>query len=76
MLLKENVDMKSKALIWFCCMIRKNSTEGAHSSEPQKAHPTSEFILGSQNDGHARLYLASSLVIVVREAGSEADYKF
>jgi len=21
-------------------------TEGAHSSEPQKAHPTSEFILG------------------------------
>ena len=62
--------------MWFCCMKKKNSliederkdsTEGAHSLEPQKAHPTTEFILGSQNDGCALLYLASSLATVVSE---------
>ena len=47
---------------------KKWGTEGAYSSEPQKAHPTSEFILVSKNDGRALFCVAGS-----SEWVSEAD---
>ena len=54
MLLKECVDTEIDASIWFRWMKktsnliedkRRQSAEGLHLSEPQKAHPTSEFII-------------------------------
>ena len=42
-------------------------TEGAQSLEPQKAHPTSEFILVSYNGGLVLLCLVCRLTTVVSE---------
>ena len=39
-----------------------------HLSEPQKAHPTGEFVIVAYNGDRVLLYLASSHVTVVREA--------
>ena len=38
--------------------------------EPQKAHPTSEFVIIAQNGGCGLLRFTSRLVTVVRQAGS------
>jgi len=55
-LLKESVDWKMNTLIWFHCMKKKKKSlmedkrnnggaEVPDSSEPQKAHPTGEFVV-------------------------------
>jgi len=47
---------KINTSVWFCCMKKKKKSlmedkrnqwgaEPPHSSEPQKAHPTSEFVV-------------------------------
>jgi len=67
-LLKENVEINM--LIWFCCLEDNKEcqgAEGAHLSEPQKAHPTSEFILVLKNGGCSLFHLVSCLVTVVSE---------
>jgi len=49
---------KINALIWF--RKRKKSLQGAEdaqSSEPQKAHLTNEFVVVTNNGGHALLCL-------------------
>ena len=58
--------MKKKSLIK-----DKRNNEGAeasHLSEPQKAHPTGEFVVVAQNGGHSLLHLGSRLATVVSEA--------
>ena len=55
-LLKESVDWKINASIWCHCIKKKKKslkkdkknnegTEDPHSLEPQKAHPTGEFVV-------------------------------
>ena len=54
MLLKESVDAENNVSIWFRWMkktsnlieyIERQGAEGLHSSEPQKAYPTGEFVI-------------------------------
>jgi len=50
----------------------QRGAEAPHSSEPQKAHPTGEFVVVAQNGGCVPFCLGSRLVTVVSEAVSEA----
>jgi len=59
---------------------KEYGTEDRHSSEPQKAHLTGEFILVAKLfilvaklGGHALHHLASRLANVIRQGGREAD---
>ena len=69
---------KINASIWFRCLQKKKKSlmkdktnkEGAeapHSSEPQKAHPTGEFVVVEYNGGHSLLRLGSRLATEVSE---------
>ena len=51
----------------------KHGTEDRYSSEPQKAHPTGEFVIVAKFGGHALRHLASRLANVIRQGGREAD---
>ena len=46
-------------------------TEGKYSSEPEKAHPTGEFIIVAKLSGHVLGCLASSLSILVKQVGRQ-----
>jgi len=46
-------------------MKEKQGTEGAYSSEPQKAHLTSEFTIVPYNFSHSLLCLVSRFKILV-----------
>jgi len=50
----------------------QQSAEAPHSSEPQKAHPTGEFVVVVYNGGCVPFRLGSTLATVVSEAVSEA----
>ena len=45
---------------------KEHSAEDRYSSEPQKAHPTGEFIIVANFGGHALRHLASRLANVIR----------
>jgi len=45
----------------------KREQWGTHLSEPQKAHPTGEFVVVAHNRGCAPFHLGSRLVTVVSE---------
>ena len=49
---------------------KEYGAEDRYSSEPQKAHLTSEFVIVAKFGGHALHYLASN---VIRQGGREAD---
>jgi len=42
-------------------IMEQQSAEGRHSSEPEKAHPTGEFVIVEKFGGHVLCRLASSL---------------
>ena len=48
----------------------KEDAEDRYSSEPEKAHPTGEFVIVAKFGGHVLRYLASKLANVIR---SKAD---
>jgi len=50
---------------------KEYSAEDRCSSEPQKAHLTSEFIIVAKLGGHVLCHLASRLANVVRQGGRE-----
>jgi len=50
-------------------MKKEHGTEDRYSSEPQKAHPTSEFVIVAKFGGHTLRYLASRLANVIRQGG-------
>ena len=54
---------------------KEHGAEDRYLSEPQKAHPTGEFVIVAKFGGYALCYLAPRLVNVRsgREGGREAD---
>ena len=50
----------------------KAHAEGRHSSEPEKAHPSSELNIVAKNGDPSLLRLACSLANVIRLAGRQA----
>ena len=48
---------------------KEHGTEDRYSLEPQKAHPTGEFVIVAKFGGHVLHHLASRLVNVIVEAG-------
>ena len=46
-----------------------HSAEDRYSSEPQKAHPTGEFVIVEKFGGHVLRHLTSRLVNVIRQEG-------
>ena len=52
---------------------KRHGAEDKYSSEPQKAHPTGEFVIVAKFGGHALHHLASRLANVIRQGGREAD---
>jgi len=50
---------------------KEYGAEDRYSSEPQKAHPTGEFVIVGKFGGHALRHLASRLVNVVRQGGRQ-----
>jgi len=48
---------------------KEYGAEDRYSSEPQKAHLTSEFVIVAKFGGHALRYLASRLANVIRQGG-------
>ena len=50
---------------------KEYGAEDRDSSEPQKAHLTSEFVIVAKFGGHALRHLASRLVNVVRQGGRQ-----
>ena len=48
---------------------KEHGAEDGYSSEPQKAHPTGEFVIMAKFDGHVLRHLASRLANVIREGG-------
>ena len=50
--------------------------EGRHSSEPEKAHPSSELNIVAKNGDPSLLRLACSLANVVRQAGRQTKICF
>ena len=72
---------KINASIWFQWMKKRTSSliedkrqsaEGTHSSEPQKAYHTGEFVIVAYNGGHVLLRLASRLATVVSQAARQS----
>jgi len=47
---------------------KEYGTEDRYLSEPQKAHPTGEFVIVTKFGGHVLRHLASRLTNVIREA--------
>ena len=45
----------------------RQDTHGTHSLEPQKAHPTGEFVIVAQNGDCALVRLASSHATMVKQ---------
>ena len=52
---------------------KEQGTEDRYLSEPQKAHPTGEFVIVAKFGGHVLHHLASRLANVIRQGGREAD---
>ena len=52
---------------------KEHGIEDRYLSEPQKAHPTSEFVILAKYGGHALHHLASRFMNVIRQGGSKAD---
>ena len=68
----ESVNLKITALLWLCYIKKKKkkikeSAEGRHSLEPEKARLTSEILIVAKFGGHVLHCLASSLSNVVRQ---------
>jgi len=55
---------------------KEHGAEDRYSSEPQKAHPTGEFVIVAKFGGHVLHHLASGLVNVIREAGRQTKNYF
>ena len=51
---------------------KKQGTEVRQTSEPEKAHPTGEFVIVAKFGDHVLRHLASSLSNVIRQAGRQA----
>jgi len=51
---------------------KEHGAEDRYSLEPQKVHPTGEFIIVAKFFGHALCHLASRLANVLREERREA----
>ena len=50
---------------------KKQGAEGRQTSEPEKAHPMSEFVIVAKFGGHVLRRLASSLLNMIRQAGRQ-----
>ena len=61
--------MKKKATTTLKHERQQRGAEDRYSSEPEKAHPTGEFVIVAKFGGHALCRLASRLANVVREGG-------
>ena len=48
---------------------KEHGAEDRYLSEPQKAHPTGEFVIMAKFGGHDLRHLASRLVNVIRQGG-------
>jgi len=73
----KSVNPKINALLWLCNMKNKmtailkdkkkeQGTEGRQTSEPEKAHPTGEFVIVEKFRYHVLCRLTSSLSNVIR----------
>jgi len=51
---------------------KEQGAEGRQTSEPEKAHSTSKFVIVAKFAGHVLLRLASSFSNVIRQAGRQA----
>jgi len=50
---------------------KEHGAEERYSSEPQKAHPTGEFIVVTKFGGHVLRRLASTLANMIRQGGRQ-----
>ena len=50
---------------------KKQGAEGRQTSEPEKAHPTGEFVIVAKFGDHVLRRLASSLSNVIRQVGRQ-----
>ena len=50
---------------------RKKGTEDKYSSEPEKVHPTGEFVIVAKFVGHVLHHLASRLANFIGQGGRE-----
>ena len=50
---------------------KKQGTEGRQTLEPEKAHPTGEFVIVAKFGDHVLHRLASSLSNVIRQVGRQ-----
>ena len=48
---------------------KEHGVEDRYSLEPQKAHPTGEFVIVAKFGGHVLCHLASRLANMIREEG-------
>ena len=54
---------------------QKQDVGSGHLSNPQKAHPTSEFVIVSYYRDHRARSLVHRLLNVIRQTGRQADEK-
>ena len=52
---------------------KKQGAEGRQTSEPEKAHPTGEFVIVAKFGDRVLHRLASNLLNVIRQAGRQAE---
>ena len=50
---------------------KEYGAEDRYSSEPQKTHPSGEFVIVAKFGGHVLRHLASRLVNVIRQGGKD-----
>jgi len=50
---------------------KEQGAEDRYSLEPEKAHPTGEFVIVAKCGGHVLRWLASMLTNVIRKGGRE-----
>jgi len=53
--------------------MKEHGAEGRQASEPEKVHPTGEYVIVAKFGDHELRRLASSLSNVIRQAGRQAD---
>ena len=67
---------KKMTMTWHTDEKKEHGAEDRYSSEPQKAHPTSEFVIVTKFGGHALHHLTSRFANVIRQGGRPTKPSF
>ena len=64
--------MKKKMTIILNIKKKEQGAEGRQTSEPEKAHPTGQFVIVAKFGDHVLRHLSSNFLNVIRQAGRQA----